>query len=259
MTTHPQIDNHRAHSDNRAFTFIELMVVLAAMLVLGLLATVGLADTRIRSTRERCASNLHQMWQALRLYADENNDSVPQTVRNTTNGPGSGLWDLPRDTANLVVSYGTDEDNFYCPAMGILSQSNLWNFGTYRVIGYQWLMERNNPGTADFNPGRPTRRVDGLPYVSKLSQTITTSNTLAQGELITDWVISEGPGNSTDLFERVTTTNPQIIPLGFNTTHMQGRLPEGGNILFQDGHVAFRPFSEMKRRVAWSNNRHWWW
>jgi len=249
--------------DRRAFTVTELLIVLAVVLVLGLLATRALADTRIRSTRERCISNLHQMWQALRLYADENNDSVPQTAVNISNRPGSAIWDVPRNTANLTVAYGAVEDNFYCPSIDFMSRSNLWDFngptGPYRTIGYQWLMERNNPGSSDFDATRPMRRNDGLPYVSKLSKPVATTNTLAQSELLTDWVISQGAGTRDDIFEGVYTANPQINTRGFCTPHMLGRLPEGGNILFQDGHVAFRPFLEMKRRVVWSANRNWWW
>ncbi len=33
------------------------------------------------------------------------------------------------------------------------------------------------------------------------------------------------------------------------TSHLHGRVPAGGNILFLDGHTAWRPFREMKPRI----------
>jgi prepilin-type processing-associated H-X9-DG protein len=74
-------------------------------------------------------------------------------------------------------------------------------------------------------------------------------------ELVTDVIISE---NGTK-FTGVYTSNPQIIPQGYNSSHMDGAVPSGANILFMDSHVGWRTFKKMKKMVTWSNGRQWWW
>jgi hypothetical protein len=34
------------------------------------------------------------------------------------------------------------------------------------------------------------------------------------------------------------------------TSHLSGQNPAGGNILFEDGHAAWRPFSQMKHQIV---------
>jgi hypothetical protein len=73
-------------------------------------------------------------------------------------------------------------------------------------------------------------------------------------------IVSEGPGGLTDKFTGVYTSNPHIIPRGYNSSHMAtASRPAGANILFQDIHADWRGFNKMKIYVDWSNNRHWWW
>ena len=131
--------------------------------------------------------------------------------------------------------------------------------GDYRVTTYQWLFERADPGSPAYSATKPTRRTDGIGYVSKLT-VAATNNTVSKSELMTCVMVSEGPGGQNDKFTHVYTSNPTIIPQGYNSTHMgSGGRPEGGNVLFQDNHAEWRGFNKMKIYVDWSNSRHWWW
>ena len=92
----------------------------------------------------------------------------------------------------------------------------------------------------------------------ELTKPYTNTASVVDTELVTDVVVSEGRGVASDKFTRVFTSNPQIIPNGFNTSHMSGKTPTGGNILYQDGHAVWRRFAEMKVWLNWSNARYFW-
>ena len=101
-------------------------------------------------------------------------------------------------------------------------------------------------------------------FVSKLSQAVTNILSISDTELVADVTISEGTGTPNDKWIDVTSANlGQIIDgktfTGFRPSHMSGPKPQGGNILYQDTHVSWKPFNKMVCAVDWSNARHWWW
>jgi|ERR1035437_575791 prepilin-type processing-associated H-X9-DG protein len=89
-------------------------------------------------------------------------------------------------------------------------------------------------------------------YLIKLSQVYDKSVPLADTELVADVVVSEGTGQTSDKFSDVYPSNRAELPKGYNSSHMSGRLPGGGNILFMDNHVSWRRFRDMKAWGKWN-------
>ena len=76
----------RAGRPARAFTVIELMVVVVCVALLAALLLPGLAKARQKSWRIHCTSNLKQVGLATRLWAGDNGDHFPpMSVADVTN------------------------------------------------------------------------------------------------------------------------------------------------------------------------------
>lgn len=63
-----------------AFSLIELLVVVAIIAVLAGLLLPALSQARSRATAVRCTAQLRQLGIGCALYADENNDRLPQSA-----------------------------------------------------------------------------------------------------------------------------------------------------------------------------------
>ena len=74
--------NHPA----RAFTLVELLLVLAVLLFLAALFLPGFARAKARSGRMNCRSNLMMVGLAFRTWALDYNDNYPMTVSVTNGG-----------------------------------------------------------------------------------------------------------------------------------------------------------------------------
>jgi len=66
---------------NRAFTLVELLVIIAIIAILTAFLLPALSRAKIGSETTICLSNTRQIGMAIRLYTMENNDKFPQTKR----------------------------------------------------------------------------------------------------------------------------------------------------------------------------------
>jgi prepilin-type N-terminal cleavage/methylation domain-containing protein len=245
------------------FTLIELLVVIAIIAILMAILLPALHRAKEQSRKIVCSNNLKQIGLSLHIFGAENDGRLP------LNGSGYWLWDIAYSTTDYIIATGGDKHTFYCPSEPTKKpdMTILWQFsqdlplGTppgsvpepktdrdqyYRVTGYFWMMD-----TAGGRPYQP----QGTPkkyWVKTLD-----CKQPASTELVTDATISTGPDPKTASFVEVRGGSWDRWQIFDRTNHlMRGDKPDGANIIFVEGHLEWRRFSEMKARV-WPPY-HWW-
>jgi len=227
----------------RAFTLIEL---LTAFVLLGILIALGFGVAtwaRSRAKEARCRGNLRQIGAALIAYANQNGGRLPD---NTSDGVWA--WDLKYSVIQLLGRPEELKDLAYCPAGEYSDKDLLWDgFATagFRAIGYVLLL----PGTPSVNPTELNHGLTPSPYVAMTGEL--RNPPAARKELAVDATISAGYLN----FTRV----QGMAPTPHRANHLDGERPGGGNIVFLDGHVAWRPFGEMVNHVVDPRRTWFWW
>lgn len=252
-----------------AFTLIELLVVIAIIALLMAILLPALQRAREQSYKVVCANNLKQLGLILRMYGDDNDGQLPRLAA------GNWLWDIAYCTTDYMISKGADRHTFYCPAdptkngdMAICWQyteayANTWPYdtvtgqypetetnrcGQYRVTSYFYMMDTwEGRGPQDeLDDGTPTKE-----WVRSLEDRNPSAKDLAVDATLQDsdsgsFVKVEAGGiwDTWSVYDR--------------TNHIRrGSKPDGGNVLFLDGHLQWRPFSEMRNRAG-SDPLHWW-
>ncbi len=112
-----------------AFTFIELMVVLAVITVLTALLLPALSRTRETGRSTACLSNLHNIGLALQLYVQDNQNLLPVMYDKSTN---SAATNGPSINTVLFQSIGSVSNSFRCPSdnqmlFELTGSSYAWN------------------------------------------------------------------------------------------------------------------------------------
>ena len=241
----------------RAFTLVELLVVIGIIAILIAMLLPALNRAREQARRTQCGSNLRTAGQSLMMYAGENKGKLPQH-----GGNSYWLFDIPLETRDYMVKYGYPRPTFYCPSNEMQQNDDrLWNYPTgdptssfHSATGYQWMFKRFNAPMPPMFYGRP--------YVERITQkidiSITGTNTItlsgADLEIASDMVNSTGTPRST--------TEDFTGPRGGHseshwTSHLRaGNKAAGGNVLFLDGHVDWRDFRAMLLQQQHSNNNY---
>ena len=227
----------RTPATGKGFTLIELLVVIAVIAILAAMLLPALNAAREKSRRARCISNLRQVGIALNIYANDHRDRLPYTgVRG-----GEWLWDVDRPMRDLLVQAGAKRDILYCAAFHAYYKSQLGNIERWWdyqdsgcVLSYFCMIQREGPNPANMLPGKY--------FQSRLIVTNATET-----ELFSDVVISEVPDTAN--FTRITSTSG-IVPFHTTSHLVKGSQPAGGNVLFSDGHTAWRAFRSMRLRYT---------
>ncbi len=112
----------RRRDPTTGFTLVELLVVVSILVLLVAILVPSLRKAKDLARRTACASNLHQIGMALRMYLGDNNDVMPvATPFGGMPPPGDdGPPEIP-DIATALKPYlsknVSDQDAvFHCPA-----------------------------------------------------------------------------------------------------------------------------------------------
>jgi prepilin-type N-terminal cleavage/methylation domain-containing protein/prepilin-type processing-associated H-X9-DG protein len=132
--THDRRDVTAMTSGRRGFTLIELLVVVAIIAILAAFLFPVFAKARETARQTQCVSNLRQIYHALKLYADD----WDETYWLPTPGPINGPY-LPYLQSKAVLEcpsnptgdgkYSTWKDYFGCKANGEGENCRAWPFG----------------------------------------------------------------------------------------------------------------------------------
>ncbi len=256
------------------FTLIELLVVIAIIGILAGLLLPALAGAKERGRRAKCMSNMKQVDLVIKMYASDNNESVPycpdaQADTNTAYS-GNSLQSIQYCVGNVLTKNGASKEILYCPGFSASQgpANGWWNYhsGTGKwatTIGFFFLTWRNNHENTKWD-GNPPGPGDGYPTIddpnwlikTMTKQIVVNGNKIpySAAVMVSDVVFSSAAGNLSDHFNRISYTGSNLNPVddaeiraalatagGFSSSHMgSGNKAAGGNQLFQDSHVEWK-------------------
>jgi len=123
----------------RAFTLIELLIVIAIIAALASLLLPVLCSAQERGRRTDCVNNLRQVGLAVRLYAEDNADTLPVLpIPNPyPNGVGAYYKQLVKGYLGLTGPASPSEKVFICPSDGVICGQIGHAFTSYTFNGYE--------------------------------------------------------------------------------------------------------------------------
>jgi len=225
------------------FTLVEILVVIGVIALLISILLPALNRAREMAKRTKCLSNLHTAALALNMYANQNKQKLP-----AFKGGGTWLWDIAYDMRDSIVRSGEDRHVMYCPTADWQDVDSLWwysgqpanNLG-FSVTGYFWMMKRIDGSFPVLN--------STAAYLDNIAFDRVLRRDPAHAELAADATLSQN-GSFTGVRGGWNGVH------GTSHTHNDAR-PDGGNILYLDGHAEWHDFTDMQIRGSSGSVNFW--
>jgi len=253
------VTDNRRHIGHLGFTLIELLVVIAIIALLLSIIIPSLNKAKEYARKTICSNNQRQVGLALRIYAEENNGTLPPQAATYW------AWDISYWTTDLILASGGDKGVFYCPnnrqmnpdediwwRWSEVATSGILRVGgpeptaladrqnNYRVSAYFFILETFRYYES---PSVPRVSILGTPKKQWLSRLRDLRNP-SSAEMITDSLIRQG-----DSYSEVSGGAAAFDVLNRSNHLDRNGKATGGNIHFADGHSQWRKMEEMQTRI----------
>lgn len=240
----------------RAFTLVEMLIVIGIICVLIGLLLPALGKARAQAQQLQCAALLQQWGQAFHLYAVQNKGALPHSGDRTRNpfayrgaywagnpqAESSWLYVLPplmkkRSWLDFANGQKPTGDIYQCPLAGQVNTDTDYGYSPsywgYHSFVMNMFLDRDAPSLVP---------ADVTPYPSflRLAKARSASDTILIYESTTD------PGKTYDgqgypgTIACMNGLYPNDGPANFGDRHPHQRGKLGGNIVFLDGHIEWR-------------------
>ena len=268
------------HSGEEAFTLKELLPVVAIISLLLCVHLSGLTGASNSAKIAQCAANLKQYVGIVQVIGDAGNGGIINPTG------GNWPWDMAATTANVLATYGGTRQMMYCPGFPEQNIDQLWNYSVsynaqgvatsgYRTLGYAAAFPNTARVLADdvcisfttqgytLNGSDPSIGPPGTTVYIPPSQRVLLADATTSYDHQTDptqvtnyqWTLHTDIGAPGFASWNSTPYGPWR---GSSTPHMGAVLPLGGNVAMLDGHVQWRPFTNMLCRTGGAGDEFWW-
>lgn len=228
------------HRAKRAFTIVELMVVIAVIALLVAITLPNLSRSRYEGRVTQCISNFHQWGIGAITYSnDYGGTALPrQDIASTT---GVNTWDVSNEFPLEMVKYGVNAAGLWdCPVTPTFPSSIdsipeviaefKAPYSYFSIIRYNWWVPRKF-GSVFF----PSIAADPMADPKGWPTHITSSNAHTQPILSDRLYMAKVVGVTPD-------------PQGAAGGHRWSNRLESTSVVFTDGHAERSPADQVKLR-----------
>ena len=225
-----------ANKSGRAFTLVELLVVIAVIAILAALLLPALAAAKERTKRTACKSDLRQFIAAIHMYSGDFNEHV---LPGRDNNNASHTLRISDAGYTNLVAYVGNATVLLCPNF---RYGNYPPFNEYgHCLGYQYLGDINTTHWPPDGPDvwhSPSRTTE-----AGTSAIVADSNSFGGGLKVAPHTAhGSALGNNSSMTYGLPGDSPKDIGA------------QGGNVGFLDGSVIWKSISQMGTWRASSYN-----